>query len=81
MVACRYNGGVVIGADGLVAMGAYIANRASNKLAPLSESIYLLRSGRAADCQAISDVLNYYLEHLKLELGAEPSVRQAARLT
>lgn len=55
IVAVEYSGGVVLGADSRVSTGTYVSNRASDKLTPLSESIYLLRSGSAADTQAVSD--------------------------
>jgi hypothetical protein len=55
IVACRFKGGVVLGADSRVSTGTYISNRASNKIAPLSDHVYLLRSGSAADTQVISD--------------------------
>jgi 20S proteasome subunit beta 1 len=55
IVACSYPGGVVLGCDGRVSVGSYISNRASNKLAPLAEHVYLLRSGSAPDAQIVSD--------------------------
>lgn len=55
IVACAYDGGVILGADGRVSTGNYISNRASNKIMPLSERCYLLRSGSAADTQAVGD--------------------------
>lgn len=55
IVACAYNGGVVLGADSRVSTGTYISNRASDKITPLCDSVYLLRSGSAADTQAVSD--------------------------
>jgi 20S proteasome subunit beta 1 len=55
IVAVQFNGGVVIGADSRVSTGNYISNRASDKITPLAETIYLLRSGSAADTQAVSD--------------------------
>lgn len=55
IVACAYEGGVVLGADGRVSTGNYISNRASNKIMALSERCYLLRSGSAADTQAVGD--------------------------
>lgn len=55
IVAVTYNGGVVIGADSRVSTGTYISNRASNKIAALTDNIYLLRSGSAADTQAVGD--------------------------
>lgn len=55
IVACTYKDGVVLGCDSRVSIGNYIMNRASNKLAPLSDNTYMLRSGSAPDTQAISD--------------------------
>ena len=66
IVAVEYNGGVVLGADSRVSTGTYVSNRASDKITPLSESVYLLRSGSAADTQAVSDygtsLLLFFLE-------------------
>lgn len=55
VLAAVYKGGVVLGADSRVTTGAYISNRASEKITPLAENIWLLRSGSAADTQAIAD--------------------------
>eukprot|EP00955_Chlamydomonas_euryale_P107531 365776-Chlamydomonas_euryale.AAC.19 len=55
IMACVYDGGVVLGADGRVSVGNYISNRSSNKIAPLAERVFLLRSGSAPDAQIVSD--------------------------
>jgi len=55
IVAVQFDGGVVLGADSRVSTGNYISNRASDKITPLTDSVYLLRSGSAADTQAVSD--------------------------
>ena len=55
IVAVVYNGGVVLGADSRVSTGTYISNRASDKITPLADNVYLLRSGSAADTQIVSD--------------------------
>ena len=54
-MAVAYDGGVVLGADSRVSTGTYVSNRASDKLTPLSDFVWLLRSGSAADTQAIAD--------------------------
>ena len=41
---------------------AYIANRVTDKLTPLYDKIFCLRSGSAADTQAIADFVKYNLE-------------------
>jgi len=55
VVAVAYNGGVVLGADSRVSTGTYVSNRASDNLTPLSDFLWLLRSGSAADTQAVAD--------------------------
>ena len=55
IVAVSFDGGVVLGADGRVSTGTYISNRASNKIQQLTDNVFLLRSGSAADTQAIGD--------------------------
>jgi 20S proteasome subunit beta 1 len=41
---------------------AYIVNRVTDKLTPLTDKIFCLRSGSAADTQAIADFVKYNLE-------------------
>ena len=55
IVAVQYADGVVIGADSRVSTGRYVSNRASDKLTPLSDYVWLLRSGSAADTQLVGD--------------------------
>lgn len=55
IVAVSFDGGVVLGADSRVSTGIYVSNRASDKITSLAENVYMLRSGSAADTQAIAD--------------------------
>lgn len=80
IMAVEYNGGVVIGADSRTTMGAYIANRVTDKLTKVSEKIYCCRSGSAADTQAISDIVSYRLNLFKMENNQEPTVHAAANV-
>ena len=41
---------------------AYIANRVTDKLTPVTEKIFCCRSGSAADTQAIADQVKYELD-------------------
>jgi hypothetical protein len=59
IVAVSFEGGVVVGADSRVSTGNYISNRASDKLTPLADNVWLMRSGSAADTQAVSDYGGY----------------------
>lgn len=91
IVAVRYGDeaqgrtGVVLGADSRVSTGTYVSNRASNKIAELADGTYLLRSGSAADTQAVGDVVRDAAERLSWELQETPSVHAvsqvAARVT
>jgi 20S proteasome subunit beta 1 len=61
-MAIEYKDGVVIAADTRTTTGAYVANRVTDKITPLSDRIFCLRSGSAADTQAIADYVRYNLE-------------------
>ncbi|KAK9819990.1 hypothetical protein WJX72_004861 [[Myrmecia] bisecta] len=80
IVACAYPGGVVLGADSRVSTGTYVSNRASDKLTPLAETAWLLRSGSAADTQLVADYVRYFAQQHSLELGQAPDVSTVARL-
>jgi 20S proteasome subunit beta 1 len=80
IMAVEFDGGVVLGADSRTTTGAYIANRVSDKITPLAERIYCCRSGSAADTQAISDYVRYYLSIHELDLDDWPLVKTAASI-
>lgn len=61
ILALPFEGGVVVCADSRTSTGTYVANRVSDKLVQLSESIYCCRSGSAADTQALTDYVHYFL--------------------
>mmetsp|Transcript_422 Transcript_422/g.880 ORF Transcript_422/g.880 Transcript_422/m.880 type:complete len:228 (-) Transcript_422:37-720(-) len=80
IIACRYEGGVVVGADSRVSTGIYVSNRASDKITPLWDNVFLLRSGSAADTQVVSDYVRYFCEQHTAEVGEAPSVQTVANL-
>jgi len=80
IMACEFDGGVIIGADTRSTTGAYVANRVADKLTKVTDYIYCCRSGSSADTQAIADIVNYHLNFHKMELGAEPKVETAANV-
>jgi len=80
IMAVSYATGVVMGADSRTTTGSYIANRASQKIDKLTDTIYVCRSGSAADTQAISAIVKYYIDGHRIELGREPLVHTAASL-
>jgi 20S proteasome subunit beta 1 len=61
IMALPFKGGVVVCADSRTSTGSYVANRVSDKLVQLSDNIYACRSGSAADTQALTDYVHYYL--------------------
>lgn len=48
LVAVRFEGGVVIGADSRTSQGSFVANRLADKITPVAPSIFLARSGSSA---------------------------------
>ena len=57
-----------------------MANRASRKISQCHDKIFVCRSGSAADTQAISDYVTYYLDMHKAQIGQPPKVGVAANL-
>merc|ERR1711871_386815 len=78
IMAVSFDGGVVMGADSRTSTGSYVANRVSDKITMVDERIYCCRSGSAADTQAISDYVKYFLDMHRPELGGPPTVATAA---
>ena len=79
-MAVSFDGGVVMGADSRTSTGSYVANRVSDKITPVHDRIACCRSGSAADTQAVSDMVKYYLDAHSVEIGQAPSVKTAAHL-
>eukprot|EP00088_Acartia_fossae_P044029 TRINITY_DN4666_c0_g1_i1.p1 TRINITY_DN4666_c0_g1~~TRINITY_DN4666_c0_g1_i1.p1 ORF type:complete len:246 (+),score=54.08 TRINITY_DN4666_c0_g1_i1:52-738(+) len=78
LVAVEFDGGVVIGADSKTSMGTWVANRVTDKLTPVTDTIFCCRSGSAADTQAVTDVVKYKLSFAEVEQGRPATVRDAA---
>mmetsp|Transcript_33439 Transcript_33439/g.40978 ORF Transcript_33439/g.40978 Transcript_33439/m.40978 type:complete len:100 (-) Transcript_33439:16-315(-) len=69
IMAVKFDGGVVVGADSRTSTGIYVANRVSDKLTPLHDRIFCCRSGSAADTQAVTDMVRLQLEQHAIELS------------
>lgn len=80
IMAIAFDGGVVLGADSRTSTGTYVANRVSDKIVQLHDSIWCCRSGSAADTQALTDYVRHYLAQLAMETDRQPTVKQAAHL-
>ncbi|KAG0491320.1 hypothetical protein HPP92_004275 [Vanilla planifolia] len=80
IIGVTYDGGVVLGADSRTSTGMYVANRASDKITPITDNVYVCRSGSAADTQVISDYVRYFLNQHTIQLGQPATVKVAANL-
>jgi 20S proteasome subunit beta 1 len=81
IAALPFVGGIVVAADSRVSAGTYVVNRVSDKIVQLTKHIFACRSGSAADTQALTDYVKYYLQQLQLENGGRPpKVKTAAHL-
>lgn len=80
IMACTFEGGVVLAADSRTSAGAYVANRAANKITQLAENVFTCRSGSASDTQAIAGYVQYYIAQHEIELNDQTPVKVAATL-
>lgn len=80
IVACVYDGGVVLGADTRVSTGIYVSNRASDKMTVLEDTTVMCRSGSAADTEAIASFVRYHVEQIGMERNGPIDVRTVARI-
>jgi len=80
IMAAAYDGGVVMGADSRTSNGNFVANRVTDKITTLAENIYICRSGSAADTQALSSYITYFLHQHRIEYDGLPEVKTAAML-
>jgi len=78
LVALQFADGVVIGADTRTSSGSWVDNRVTDKLTPVTDTIFCCRSGSAADTQAITDVVKYKLSFAEIEQGRPATVKDAA---
>ena len=71
---------MVPGADSRTTTGAYIANRVTDKLTKVHDTIWCCRSGSAADTQAVADMVQYYLGLYSTVNNTAPTTQTAASL-
>ncbi|EFJ52966.1 hypothetical protein VOLCADRAFT_102928 [Volvox carteri f. nagariensis] len=80
IIAVTFNGGVILGADSRTSTGNYVANRVTDKITPLCDNVYTLRSGSAADTQAIAGYVQHFIAQHQAEEGDHVTVKTAANL-
>lgn len=79
-MAINFSGGVILGADSRTTTGAYIANRVTDKLTQVHDTIWCCRSGSAADTQAVADIVQYHLGMYGITNDEQPTTQTAAAL-
>lgn len=79
-MAINFKDGVILGADSRTTTGAYIANRVTDKLTQVHDTIWCCRSGSAADTQAVADIVAYHLNMYGITNNEPPSTQVAAAL-
>lgn len=68
------------GADSRTTTGAYIANRVTDKLTQVHDTIWCCRSGSAADTQAVADIVHYQLGMYAIANNRPPTTQTAAAM-
>lgn len=79
-MAINFRDGVILGADSRTTTGAYIANRVTDKLTQVFDTIWCCRSGSAADTQAVADIVQYHLNMYSIQNDAPPTTQTAAAI-
>jgi hypothetical protein len=79
-MAINFKDGVILGADSRTTTGAYIANRVTDKLTQVADTIWCCRSGSAADTQAVADIVQYYLSMYATNNDEPPTTQTAAAI-
>ncbi|KAG5985538.1 Proteasome subunit beta type-1 [Claviceps lovelessii] len=79
-MAVTFKDGVILGADSRTTTGAYIANRVTDKLTRVHDTIWCCRSGSAADTQAVADIVQYQLGLFAMHSGKPPMTQTAASI-
>ncbi|KAL2857864.1 nucleophile aminohydrolase [Aspergillus pseudoustus] len=80
IMAINFKDGVILGADSRTTTGAYIANRVTDKLTQVHDTIWCCRSGSAADTQAVADIVSYHLNMYSIVNNEAPSTQVAGAL-
>jgi len=78
LVAIKYKEGVAVAADSRTSVSGYVSHRFAHKIAPVTESCTILRSGSAADTQQIAEKSRLAFLHRKYRYGLTPTVSQVA---
>jgi 20S proteasome subunit beta 1 len=62
IIAVKYDGGIMLAADGRSASAAIVGNKCSDKLEPIHQRIYCQRSGTSSHTSTIAKYVRYYID-------------------
>lgn len=80
LLACAFDGGVVLGSDSRITTGQVIVGRSCNKIMELTDNISICMSGSVADVQIVVKYVRYWLDMHETDHGSPADVDTAARL-
>jgi len=80
LIAAECEGGVVLGTDSRTSMGSYISSRVTDKTTPVTDTLFVCRSGSAADTQAITDIVKYHISVHEVTENEKVTVFRAAQI-
>eukprot|EP00754_Rhynchopus_humris_P041901 Rhum_TRINITY_DN25435_c0_g1::Rhum_TRINITY_DN25435_c0_g1_i1::g.182039::m.182039/K02738/PSMB6; 20S proteasome subunit beta 1 len=80
ILAAVFKDGVVLASDTQTSYGSLVADYAAPKITKLTDHIWILRSGNAADTMMIAKIVRRHILALEIQMGQEVPVKAAARL-
>ena len=80
IAACVFDGGVVLGSDTRVTGGHTVFEKDTVKLHYISDNIWCLGAGTAADCDHVTEMVSAKLRLFTMNTGMQPRVGQAASM-
>jgi 20S proteasome subunit beta 2 len=80
IAACVFGGGVVLGADTRATAGPIVAVKDEHKIHMITDEIWCLGAGTAADNDNVTELVSANLRLFKLNTAMQPRVEQAATI-
>ena len=78
LVAIKFDGGVVVGADTRTSQGTMVSHRYAHKIVPITSTVVIARSGSAADTQQLAETARWFGEMESIKYGSVLTVSSAA---
>ena len=78
LVAIKFEGGVVVGADTRTSQGTMVSHRYAHKIVPVTSTVVIARSGSAADTQQLAETARWFNEMEGIKYGSVLTVSKTA---